>query len=130
MLDILFTAYSSDRNREDVLHSLNSDIFKVVPYSSTVVVLPYSKSSRGYGEIRFVVDGQTISEYENLKWKSIQKNTVGTSLEISEVVLNKLANGNILEIQVDIANAYKDVDPSTEISLEGFKKIYLALFKN
>ncbi len=114
-LTIFFT-YSSDRESQEVLRSLNVNI--------------YRKSNVGYGEIRFVVDGQTISEYKNLKWKSTQKNTVDTSLEITEVVLNKMANGNILDIQANVANAYRDVDPSTEISLEGFKKIYLALFKN
>jgi len=38
-----------------------------------------------------------------------------------------LANG--IEVKGYVANVVSYLDPSTEISLEGFIKIYLALFK-
>jgi len=103
-LTIFFT-YSSDR-----------EIEKVLKGSSKTISL--------------IVDNIPISNYEELVWDKIKGNTIATSLSITEYVLSKMSEGNILEIEGNVPNVIRDFDPSTEISLEGFRKIYLALFKN
>ncbi len=80
-----------------------------------------------YYHLELYLDNENIFKQKTV-WKHINNNKFLCSVNIPKYILLKIKKGKALNLKYDVANAYRDIEPSTKISLEGFNKVYLALF--
>lgn len=82
----------------------------------------------GETPIQLVVDGKQIAEYPG-EWWTPWKDTVIAWLPLSPQNINALRRGRVLSLEVPVAHAFQQYNPSLEFPLDGLARFLSAVLK-
>lgn len=75
-----------------------------------------------------VVDGASLGRIERPRWR-LSKGEYVTSVTLSPGGVARLVNARAVRISVDMGNAYRDIDPSIDLSTRGLAKNVRAVLR-
>ena len=78
--------------------------------------------------IEIKIDNQLAAEYENVSYEILDK-SMSTVLKVNNSLFRYMLNGNNIEIDINVANAWRDYNPSMNFTLKGFRKAIKVILK-
>ena len=71
--------------------------------------------------LEIIVDGSSLGRIDRPQWR-LSKDEYVTSLTLSPSGVARLVNARAVRVSVDMGNAYRDIDPSIDLSTRGLAK--------